>query len=227
MTSQGTLVFLCMVSIVSYTIIKRYGIGFSLAILLLVSFILNTNNEYALTSDVIMTHFIVLGGYVFFRSSFRFSSLRLPRFHFSFSWFGFGIPQLLKKTWQQYQIRQEQAQNRARSQREQRENAKTQKQKSNSEDEERKRQADEYYRRQREEEKKREYEARDVRNHEQVLGVRAGHTYEELRQAYKTQCQRLHPDKWQDRPEAFRLAMEKELKLVNKAYETLSKKFRR
>lgn len=226
MTSQGTLVFLCMVSIVSYTIIKRYGIGFSLAILLLVSFILNTNNEYALTANVIMTHFIVLGGYVFFRSSFRLPSFRLPRFRFSFSWLGFGISKFLKNAWQQYQIHQEQAQNRARSQRE-RENSKAQQQKSKGEDEERKRQAEEYYRRQREEEKKREYEARDVRNHEQVLGVRAEHTYEELRQAYKTQCQRLHPDKWQDRPEAFRLSMEKELKLVNKAYEALSKKFKR
>ena len=63
----------------------------------------------------------------------------------------------------------------------------------------------------------------DTRTPEEVLGVRPGCTYEELKQAYRLQCQRLHPDRWQDRPLYIRAMLEEEQKKVNIAFQTLEK----
>lgn len=65
----------------------------------------------------------------------------------------------------------------------------------------------------------------DTRNPEEVLGLRPGFTFDELRRAYKEHCQRLHPDKWQDRPDYFKSMMEEEQKKVNEAYNELKKRY--
>lgn len=66
---------------------------------------------------------------------------------------------------------------------------------------------------------------KDTRTPEEVLGLQPGYTKEELRRAYKAHCQRLHPDKWQDRPPHIQEAMEEEQKRVNWAYGVLEKRF--
>ena len=64
----------------------------------------------------------------------------------------------------------------------------------------------------------------DTRTPEEVLGVQPGCSYEELKQAYRLQCQRLHPDRWQDRPPHIRAMLEEEQKRVNVAFQVLEKR---
>ena len=66
----------------------------------------------------------------------------------------------------------------------------------------------------------------DTRTPEEVLAVRPGCSLEELKQAYRQQCQRLHPDRWQDRPPHIRTMLEEEQKRVNVAFQTLEKRFK-
>jgi len=65
--------------------------------------------------------------------------------------------------------------------------------------------------------------ADDQRTHEEVLGLRAPWTQEDLKTAYRRESQRLHPDKWIGKPEPIRQAMEAEYKKVQEAYRTLSR----
>jgi flagellar biosynthesis GTPase FlhF len=66
----------------------------------------------------------------------------------------------------------------------------------------------------------------DTRTPEEVLGVQPGCSLEELKYAYRQQCQRLHPDRWQDRPPHIRSMLEEEQKRVNVAFETLEKRLK-
>lgn len=66
---------------------------------------------------------------------------------------------------------------------------------------------------------------KDKRTEVEILGLQPVFTFEELRKAYKEQCQRLHPDKWQDKPDSVRSVMEEELKRVNDAYNKLKIRF--
>lgn len=65
----------------------------------------------------------------------------------------------------------------------------------------------------------------DTRSHEEILGLKQGYTKQDLKGAYRKQCARLHPDKWHDRPEHIRKAMEEEQKRVNEAYKILNARF--
>lgn len=65
----------------------------------------------------------------------------------------------------------------------------------------------------------------DTRTPEEVLVVQPGCRYDELKQAYRLQCQRLHPDRWQDRPPHIRAMLEDEQKRVNVAFQVLKKRF--
>lgn len=136
--------------------------------------------------------------------------------------------------------REQERQRREEEQRQQRAGQDKEKQKRDEAKQGEQRKAEEQTRRQ-EEQRKLEEEARrraeevkrkveqatkDNRTPEQVLGIQPGFTYEELRKAYKVQCQRLHPDKWHDRPAHIREAMEEEQKRVNWAYGVLEKRFK-
>jgi len=66
----------------------------------------------------------------------------------------------------------------------------------------------------------------DTRTPEEVLGVQPGYSLEQLKHAYRQQCQRLHPDRWQDRPPHIRVMLEEEQKKVNVAFQTLEKPFK-
>jgi hypothetical protein len=66
----------------------------------------------------------------------------------------------------------------------------------------------------------------DTRTPEEVLGVEPGCRYDELKKAYRLQCQRLHPDRWQDRPPHIRAMLEEEQKRVNVAFQTLEKRLK-
>ncbi|WP_020560817.1 J domain-containing protein [Thiofilum flexile] len=63
----------------------------------------------------------------------------------------------------------------------------------------------------------------DSRTAEQVLGLPASWTREELVKAYRRETQRLHPDKWTGKPQAIRDEMEREFKRVQEAYKRLKK----
>lgn len=64
----------------------------------------------------------------------------------------------------------------------------------------------------------------DKRGYEQILGLSAGWTQEELKKAYQKEAQRTHPDKWVGESEHLRKQMEAEYKVIQKAYKTLKKR---
>lgn len=112
---------------------------------------------------------------------------------------------------------------------------KNRQQKSDEEYERQKRQRDEeakrraeQFKQEREAEKERKEQSKqgqsgDSRSFEEVLGIRKPYTADELKKAYKRECQRLHPDRWANKPEDIRALMEEEQKLVNVAYDKLKK----
>jgi hypothetical protein len=59
------------------------------------------------------------------------------------------------------------------------------------------------------------------RSYEQILGLPAGWTAEDLKNAYKRESQRTHPDKWIGKPEHIRQVMEAEYKAIQEAYRKL------
>lgn len=61
------------------------------------------------------------------------------------------------------------------------------------------------------------------RSYEEVLGLEAGWTEEDLKTAYKREAQRTHPDRWIGKPQAMRDMMEAEYKAVQEAYRRLKK----
>lgn len=67
------------------------------------------------------------------------------------------------------------------------------------------------------------YEPPENRSYEQILGLSGAWTQEDLKKAYKRECQRLHPDKWIGKPRHIQQAMEEEFKAVQEAYEKLKK----
>jgi hypothetical protein len=61
----------------------------------------------------------------------------------------------------------------------------------------------------------------DNRSYTEILGLKDGWTQEDLKTAYRRECQRLHPDKWSGKPNAIRAILEAEYKMVQKAYHAL------
>lgn len=61
----------------------------------------------------------------------------------------------------------------------------------------------------------------DTRTPEEILGLKAGWTQEDLIKIYRSEAQRTHPDKWIGKPAAVRHAMEEEYKNVLQAYHQL------
>lgn len=61
----------------------------------------------------------------------------------------------------------------------------------------------------------------DNRTPEEILGLKAGWTQEDLRKIYKSESQRTHPDKWIGKPQAIRHAMEEEFKNIRQAFDQL------
>lgn len=59
------------------------------------------------------------------------------------------------------------------------------------------------------------------RTYEQILGLMAGWTEDDLKKAYKREAQRTHPDKWIGKPESLKKIMEAEYKAVQEAYRKL------
>lgn len=59
------------------------------------------------------------------------------------------------------------------------------------------------------------------RSYEEVLGLPTGWTQDDLKKAYKNECQRTHPDKWIGKPQAMQDMMEGEYKAVQEAYRKL------
>ncbi len=62
---------------------------------------------------------------------------------------------------------------------------------------------------------------RDSRSPEEVLGLKAPWTPEDLKTAYRREAGRTHPDKWIGKPEPIRQAMEEEYKAIQEAYRKL------
>jgi F0F1-type ATP synthase membrane subunit b/b' len=62
---------------------------------------------------------------------------------------------------------------------------------------------------------------RERRSDEQILGLSSGWTQEDLKNAYKRESQRTHPDKWIGKPQAMQDMMEVEYKAVQEAYRRL------
>lgn len=65
--------------------------------------------------------------------------------------------------------------------------------------------------------------AKQKRSYDQVLGLLAGWTEEDLKKAYQREANRTHPDKWIGKPQAMRGMMEVEYKAVQEAYRKLKK----
>lgn len=61
----------------------------------------------------------------------------------------------------------------------------------------------------------------DKRTPEEILGLKAGWTQEDLIKTYKSEAQRTHPDKWIGKPAAIRHAMEEEFKNIRQAFDQL------
>lgn len=66
-------------------------------------------------------------------------------------------------------------------------------------------------------------ETPENRTYEQILGLSGAWTQADLKEAYRRECQRLHPDKWVGKPRHIQQAMEEEFKIVKEAYEKLKK----
>ena len=61
----------------------------------------------------------------------------------------------------------------------------------------------------------------DTRTPEEILGLKAGWTQEDLIKIYRSEAQRTHPDKWIGKPQSIRHAMEEEYKNIQQAYHQL------
>lgn len=61
------------------------------------------------------------------------------------------------------------------------------------------------------------------RSYEQVLGLPVGWTQYDLKNAYKRESNRTHPDKWIGKPELVRQVMEAEFKAIQEAYNKLKR----
>lgn len=64
---------------------------------------------------------------------------------------------------------------------------------------------------------------KDQRSFEDILGLPVGWTQDDLKTAYRRECQRLHPDKWMSKPIHIQTIMEEEYKAVRNAYDKLKK----
>lgn len=54
-----------------------------------------------------------------------------------------------------------------------------------------------------------------TRSPEEILGLKPGFTKQELKNAYRRESARCHPDKWENKPEHIREMMSEEQKLIN------------
>ncbi len=59
-----------------------------------------------------------------------------------------------------------------------------------------------------------------------ILGVRRGASWEEIEDAYKTECQKWHPDKLQGGTDAQKKMIEDKMKDINAAYQSLKDQLR-
>lgn len=66
----------------------------------------------------------------------------------------------------------------------------------------------------------------DGRKPEEILGINSNFTEAELKAAYQRESNRTHPDKWENKPDSIKKVMEAEQKLINLAYQKLSKQKR-
>jgi len=137
------------------------------------------------------------------------------------------IPQRRKQ--REYERQRQQQEDRYRAEQEQNQRS----YESNRQQEEAKRRAEEA-RKQREEQAKKESKTEgkteskaktDKRTPEEILGLKPGFTQEQLKEAYRRESNRTHPDKWEGKPEHIRKLMEEEQKRINWAFEQLKKKF--
>lgn len=62
---------------------------------------------------------------------------------------------------------------------------------------------------------------KDKRTPQEILGLTPVFTQEELREAYKRESNRSHPDKWVGKPKHIKIMMDEEQKLINWAYNKL------
>lgn len=69
--------------------------------------------------------------------------------------------------------------------------------------------------------KKADDPSKNKRTPQEVLGLKSGFTQEELKEAYRRESNRTHPDKWQGKPDYIQEMMSEEQKLVNWAYNKL------
>jgi hypothetical protein len=68
---------------------------------------------------------------------------------------------------------------------------------------------------------KNEEKSNNKRTPQEILGLNPGFSKEELKEAYRRESSRTHPDKWTGKPEKIREIMEEEQKLLNWAYNKL------
>jgi DnaJ domain len=73
----------------------------------------------------------------------------------------------------------------------------------------------------REDDPKPEPPTADTRTPEEILGLKAGWTQEDLIKIYRSEAQRTHPDKWIGKPASVRHAMEEEFKNIRRAFDQL------